>query len=77
MPQGVSINKSTRNMLISVLFIALGIGLIFNGILELVIEDHSQKTLTDAEVIERAKELGMVDMKEKITNQIEESEKGE
>lgn len=77
MAQGININKSTRKMLTAVLFLIMGVSMIFYGILDMVIEDHSQKTLSDSEIRTKARELGMVEVKEAFTKALEESEKKE
>lgn len=57
----------------SVIFI-IGMTLFFYGLIDLVIEDHSMKEPTDSEIIERARELGMVGIDEVILEDLENNE---
>ena len=44
--------------------LVVGLSLVFYGVIEAVIEDHSMKQPSDAEIIERARELGMIGVDE-------------
>jgi len=70
----VDVNKTSRRMQVAVIFFVLGISMMFYGILDLVIEDKSQVDLTDNQIRARAKELGMVEVKEAFKNAINNSE---
>lgn len=52
----------------------IGLSMMFYGMIELVIKDHSKETPSDAEVIRRARELGMVGIDEKILKEYETDE---
>lgn len=52
----------------------IGFSLLFYGIIGIVIKDHSAETLSDSEVIERARELGMVGINERILEELEKDE---
>lgn len=56
------------------ILMVIGLSLFFYGIIEGVIKDHSMKEPTDAQVIERARELGMVDLREQLLEDFEENE---
>jgi len=44
----------------------VGMSLIFYGMIQMVIEDHSMDQITDEEVIERARGLGMKGLEETL-----------
>lgn len=52
----------------------IGLSLVFYGIIDMVIEDHSMDVMSDAEIIERARELGMVGINEVYLENTEETE---
>lgn len=52
----------------------IGLSLFFYGIIEAVIEDHSMIQPTDAEIIERAKGLGMIGINEYYLKNTEKDE---
>jgi len=54
--------------------LVIGMSLIFYGIIDMVIEDHSMDVMSDAEIIERARELGMVGINEVYIEKTEETE---
>ena len=54
--------------------LVIGLSLVFYGVIEAVIEDHSMKQPTDAEIIERARELGMIGIDEYYLNNTENNE---
>jgi len=54
--------------------LVIGMSLIFYGIIDMVIEDHSMDIMSDAEIIERARELGMVGINELYIEKTEETE---
>ncbi len=54
-----------KKIFVALFFIALGIAMIFYGAVTAYIDNtRFEKELTDAEIIQRAKDLGMVDLKE-------------
>lgn len=69
----VDINKSTKKMYVYVIFLIIGLSLIFYGILEMVVQDHAQTELTENQIIEKAKDLGMVEVKDAFSKAIEKS----
>ncbi len=54
--------------------LVVGLSLVFYGIIDMVIEDHSMDVMSDSEVIERARELGMVGINEVYLEKTEEIE---
>ena len=52
----------------------IGMSLLFYGIIEWVVQDGVAVELTDAEIVERARELGMVGIEEEILRKLEELE---
>jgi len=48
------------------LLMVVGMSLIFYGMIQMVIEDHSMDQITDEEVIERARGLGMKGLEETL-----------
>lgn len=52
----------------------VGLSLFFYGVIEWVIVDHSMNEPTDAEIIKRAEELGMLGIEEQILKELEELE---
>ncbi|MCH4890525.1 hypothetical protein EZV73_23290 [Acidaminobacter sp. JC074] len=44
--------------------LVIGLSLFFYGLIQMTIEDHSMKEPSDAEIIERARELGMISINE-------------
>lgn len=52
----------------------VGLSLIFYGVIEAVVEDHSMEQPTDAEIIERARELGMIGVDEYYLKNTENNE---
>lgn len=56
------------------LLFVVGMSLFFYGMISWIIEDHSAEEPTDAEIIERARALGMVGLDEVILENLEENE---
>jgi len=54
--------------------LVIGLSLVFYGVIDFVIEDHSMDQISDAEVIERARELGMVGINEVLLEKLDENE---
>ncbi len=54
--------------------LVIGLSLVFYGVIDMVIEDHSMDQISDEEVIERARELGMVGINELYLEKLEENE---
>lgn len=52
----------------------IGLSFIFYGIINAVIVDHSYDEPTDAEIIERAKGLGMIGIEEQMLKDLQEDE---
>lgn len=50
----------------------IGFSIFFYGIINLIIEDHSGETISDEEVIIRARQLGMIKFEEKSNEQLNE-----
>ncbi len=50
----------------------IGFSIFFYGIINLVIQDHSSETISDEEVIMRARQLGMIKFEEKTNEQMNE-----
>ncbi len=46
------------------MLLVIGLSIFFYGVIEAVIVDHSMKEPSDAEIIERARELGMIGINE-------------
>ncbi len=55
-------------------FLVIGLSMLFYGIIQVVIEDKSMQQPTDAEIIERARELGMIGINEYYLEKDKESE---
>lgn len=54
--------------------LVIGLSCFFYGIINVVIEDHSMDQPTNAEIIQRARELGMVGINEVYLEKLEETE---
>lgn len=54
--------------------LVVGLSLVFYGVIEAVIEDHSMKQPSDAEIIERARGLGMIGVDEYYLKNTENNE---
>ena len=54
--------------------LVLGLSMVFYGTIQLVIKDHSAEEPTDQEIIQKARELGMMGLKEKLLQIPEEDE---
>jgi len=54
--------------------LVIGLSFIFYGIIEASIEEGQIQELTDAEIIEKAKELGMIELNEYYLNKEKEKE---
>lgn len=54
--------------------LVLGLSMVFYGTIHLVIKDHSAEEPTDQEIIQRARELGMMGLDEKLLQIPEEDE---
>lgn len=67
-------NINIKKMIRYFMMLLIGFSLVFYGIIEFVIEDHSQKELSDFEIIEKARELGMVGINEQVLKELEKSE---
>lgn len=67
-------NINMKKMMRYFTMLLIGFSLLFYGVIELVITDHSMDQPTDAEIIERARELGMVGLNELYLKDLEESE---
>lgn len=52
----------------------IGLSMVFYGIIQLVIVDHSMDQPTDAEIIERARSLGMINLNEYYLEKEKENE---
>lgn len=57
----------------TVLFV-IGMSLFFYGMMAWIIEDHSMDEPSDAEIIERARELGMIGVDEYLLENSQENE---
>lgn len=69
----VDINKTTNKMYRGMISLVIGLSLIFYGILGLVIEDKSQVELSENQIIKKAKDLGMVEVKDAFSKAVEKS----
>ena len=54
--------------------LVIGLSMVFYGVIDMVLEDHSMDQISDQEVIERARELGMVGINELYLEKLEENE---
>jgi len=54
--------------------LVIGLSFFFYGVINIVIEDHSMDQPSDAEIIQRARELGMVGINEIYLEKLEENE---
>lgn len=54
--------------------LVIGLSLVFYGVINFVIDDHSMDQISDAEVIQRARELGMVGINEVLIEKLEDNE---
>lgn len=61
-----------RKIIMALLLIILGVAMVFYGFVSLHIDRAAAANrMTDAQIIERAKELGMVELKDSLLNQEE------
>jgi hypothetical protein len=56
------------------ILLAIGLSMFFYGVIQLTIEDKSAVEPTDEEIIERAKELGMISINEIYLEKSKEAE---
>lgn len=54
-----------KRLIRSIVVLILGLSLIFYGIIGITVEQFSQE-MSDEEIIQRAKDLGMIEIKEKF-----------
>ena len=54
-----------KKMIRYAIMLMVGLSLTVYGVIDLTISKYGPKPMSDAEIIERAKDLGMVDIKEK------------
>ncbi len=62
---------NTKKLFRYFVLLIIGFSILFYGLINLVIEDHSMKTLSDEEIIERAKDLGMMGIEDKILKEMD------
>lgn len=67
-------NINMKNVTKYFVMLLIGFSLLFYGIIGMVIKDKSMTQITDNEIIEKAKELGMVSINEVFLRELEESE---
>lgn len=67
-------NINIKNVTKYFVMLLIGFSLLFYGIIGMVIKDKSMTQITDNEIIEKAKELGMVSINEVFLRELEESE---
>lgn len=53
-----------RKMIRYAIFMVIGMSLTVYGMIDLTVSKYGPKPMSDVEIIERAKDLGMVDIKE-------------
>lgn len=53
-----------RKMIRYAIIMVIGMSLTVYGVIDLTVSKYGPKPMSDAEIIERAKDLGMVDIKE-------------
>lgn len=56
------------------ILLAIGLSMFFYGVIQLTVEDKSVVELTDDEIIERARELGMISISEYYLEKTKEDE---
>ncbi len=62
---------NTKRLYRYFVLLIIGFSLLFYGIINLVIKDHSMETMSDEEIIERAKDLGMIGIDDKILKEMD------